>query len=260
MRLIDRAAQALNAIADSPAGVALTDLASQVGLPASTTHRLLAALSENRLVYQGSDARYRIGPGVLRLAQAFERHEALVAVARPYLEQTSKEINESVFLSGLVGGEVVCMATAEVPRLLTFFMRVSERTPYHAGASARAILAFRSPEFITEALQRETMTRYTDRTPTTIPEVVKVLRDVQRNGYAVCDEEMEVGVTALAAPIFDLSGQAVAALTAVAPSDRLSGAKRADAVACLQSCALRVSEGLGYTQALSAHEESFQRA
>jgi DNA-binding IclR family transcriptional regulator len=256
MRLIDRAAQALNALADSPAGVTLSDLASQVGLPASSTHRLLAALSANRLVYQAGDGKYRIGPGVLRLAQAFERHEALVAVARPYLEQTSKDINESVFLSGLVGGDVVCMATAEVPRLLTFFMRVSERTPYHAGASARAILAFRSPDFIEEALKSETMVRYTDRTPTTVREVLKVLRDVQTNGYAVCDEEMEVGVTALAAPIFDVSGQAVAALTAVAPSDRLSGGKRIGAITSLKAAAMRISEGLGYSGASAAQEIS----
>jgi DNA-binding IclR family transcriptional regulator len=246
MRLVDRTVRAMHVVADAPTGLLLTEVAARLELSPSTAHRLLGALAEHRLVYQGDDRRFRIGPGLVRLAQAFERQAPLLGVAKPVLDSLSRQINETVFLSELVDGDVICVATAEVARLLTFYMRMAERTPYHAGASARAILAFCPEEFIQDRLRNETLTKFTARTPTTYEEARAVLELTRRTGYAVCDEEMEVGVTAVSVPIFDYRGKATAALTVVAPSDRLAMSFRDDVVDALQHAASTVSSGLGY--------------
>ena len=233
-------------LADSPSGLQLTEIATRLELAPSTLHRILGALSPHKLVYQGADRRYRIGPGIVHLAQAFQRQNPVVAVSRPVLDRVSHELEESVFLSELIGNDVVCVATAEAPRLLTYYMRISARTPYHASASARAILAFLPPERIAERLATEPLTGFTDRTPTTIDAIMRVLTDVRECGYATCDEEMEIGVVALAAPIFDGFGQPTAALTVVAPADRLPSTTRARPVEVLLHGAAEISRGLGF--------------
>ena len=245
MRLIDRAVQVLNALADSPMGLALTELSAQLDLPVGSTHRVLASLMPSRFVYQGDDRRYRIGPGIVRLAQAFQHQGVLLEVSKPLMDDTSRELRESVFLSELIGEDVVCVATAEAPRLLTFYMRISERTPYHAGASARAILAYCADEVITSRLAAENMVAFTNRTPTTMAVAMAKLDAARRDGFAVCDEEMEIGVTAIGVPIFDADRHPVAALTVVAPSDRLHSDLRGRIVAKLQAAAREISAGLG---------------
>lgn len=246
MQLTDRVVRLLNVLADSPSGLQLTEIAARLELSPSTAHRLLGALAPHKFVYQGADRRYRIGPGIVRLAQAFQRQNPVLAVSRPVLDRVSQELQESVFLSELIGNDVVCVATAEASRLLTFYMRISERTPYHAGASARAILAFSPPEQIAERLAAEPLTAFTERTPTTIDDAIHALEGVRERGYATCDEEMEIGVVALAAPIFDAFGCPTAALTVVAPADRLAPAVRTRPVEVLRQASAEISRGLGF--------------
>lgn len=247
MRVVDRTLQLLEALSADAYGVGVTKLAEQLRDAPSTVHRLLTVLVRHRLVVQNIDSkRYRLGPGVLRLGEAYLRQNPLISVAQPHLADLRSRTSESVFLTEYVNGEAICVATAESPRPLRFFMRVGQRMPYHAAASARAILAFRPQEEAKELLRDEALQRFTETTPTTIDAVLAELGRVRQDGYAACDEEMEVGVTALSVPIRNAAGEAIASLSIVAPEHRLAGALREAAVKGLLQQASNISAALGH--------------
>lgn len=247
MRVVDRALRLLDVLAERGDSVGVTQLSEQLGVPASTLHRLLGVLVRHGLVVQETASRrYGLGPGVLRLAQSYLQGNLLVSAAQPFLASLRSRLQETVFLTALVGDDAICVASAESPRPLQFYMRIGQRMPYHAAASARAILAYRSPEEITRALGQEALERFTRATHTTAGEVRAELARVRAQGYAVCAEEMEVGITAVSAPVRDRSGTAIASVTVVAPSERLAGAQQSLAAAAVRATADAISEALGY--------------
>ena len=245
MQAIDRTARILTALATCPDGMGVSELAREVGEAPSTVHRLLTALTQHDLAIQEADRRYRLGVAVLRLAQAFQRQDRLVTVASPFLHALSERTQESLFLSELIGDDVVCVASAESPRPLTYYMRPGGRLPYHASSSARAIIAFRPQELATRLVAQETLIAFTERTPTT---AVGALREIERTydrGYAICDDEMEVGVLALSVPVCN-DHEALASITIVAPTHRLEPKVRADIVCLLEEAASAIETSLGH--------------
>lgn len=255
LKVVDRTLQLLEALSADGSGLGVTRLADMLGDAPSTVHRLLAVLTRHRMVIKDPESRrYRLGPGVLPLGEAYLRHNSLITVAQRYLDDLRSRTLESVFLTEYVNGDAICVATAESPRPLRFFMRVGQRMPYHAAASARAILAFRSSDEIERLLHREALERFTEMTPTTFQEALGELERVRQEKYAACDQEMEVGVTALSVPIRDATGDVIASLTIVAPQQRLSGEHREPAINLLHEQADGISRSLGYRP--SSHFDS----
>ena len=249
MRLVSRTVEVLKALAEAPEGVGVTRLAERLSESPSTIHRLLVALMEHDYVARNPDRRYRLGVGVQGLAFAFQRKDRMVMLAKPYLSKVVADTRESVFLSEQIGDDVICVASAESPGLLTFFMRLGRRTPYHAGASARAILAFKPTSEQLRLLSAQRLERYTPRTPSSISAARAALDATRARGYAVCDEEMEIGVTAVSVPIVDATGNVGASLTIVAPQDRLAEPARHEAAELLSSVSRSISTELGFRPA-----------
>ncbi len=247
MHVVERTLQVLDALSGQSDSVSGVQLGQQLGLPASTLHRLLAVLVKHGFAVQEADSRrYRLGPAVLSLSQAYLRRNPLTSVALPHLAQLRSRVQETVFLTALVGDDAMCIATAESPRPLQFFMHPGRRMPYHAAAAARAILAYRSDEEALRLLCGEVLERFTPSTPTTVEQVLSELQAVRQEGVAVCAEEMEIGVTAISAPVRDAAGVSIASVTVVAPSGRLWGAERRGAAEAVQDTAQAISEALGY--------------
>ncbi len=247
MRVVERALTLLEVLAGQTGSVGVLQLSEQLGLPPSTLHRLLAVLARRGYVTQdAASRRYRLGPAVLRVAQAFLSQNPLVATAQPHLARLRSATHETVFLTAWLGDDAVCVATAESPRPLQFFMRVGQRMPYHGAASARAILAYRPAPEIERLLRREVLERFTASTPSRVEDVMADLARVRQQGYTVCNEEMEVGVTAIAAPVRDASGEVVASVTVVGPSERLAGEREPDVRRLVLATSAEISHALGY--------------
>ena len=246
MKLLSRTIEVLNALAEAPDGMGVTRLAESLDESPSTIHRLLTALSRYDYVVRDGDRRYRLGVGVLSLANAFQRHDQLVIVAAPHLSRLVAETRESVFLSKRIGDDVVCVASVESPRPLKFYMGLGQRTPYHAASSARAILAFKPSSERKRLIEAEELEAFTPNTPRTVVAAMEALEATRSQGYAVCDGELEVGVTALSVPLATATGEIDASLTLVAPQDRLSGADRPEAARRLKQAGARISADLGY--------------
>ena len=223
----------------------MTRLAQQLGESPSSIHRLLTALVEHDYVARDEDRRYRLGVGVLKLANAFQHQNRLVMITKPYLTRLSAETRESVFLSELIGHEVICVANAESPGFVAVYMRLGQRAPYHAAASARAVLAYRAEAEQAWLLQAERLDAYTQRTPRTVAEAGAALEETRARGYAICDEELEVGLTAISVPVVGSKGDVAASLSLVAPQDRLSRAARLQTARSLAEVSHAISTELG---------------
>lgn len=246
MKALTRALRILDALSAESRALGVTELADRLDEPPSSTHRLLQVLTHVNLVIQDSDSRrYRLGPHILSLADAFARQNPLIDVARPYLASLRTATGEAVFLTELVGQDAVCVATAERDRPLLFYMRVGQRMPFHASAAARAILAFRPLDETKAFLQREALEPFTDSTITTVSKALSSLDWIRHHGYATCEQEMEVGVSAVSAPISNRCCEVFASVTLVAPHQRLIGDLRATVVHLLLNSATEISNALG---------------
>ena len=226
MRVVVRTVEVLEFLSEHPEGIGVMKLADALGEAPPTVHRVLATLLSLGYVTQDPvSRRYLLGAAVMRLGQAFLQRDNLVASGSPFLRDLAARTLESVFLNELIGDDVVCVASAESPRPLSIYMKVGQRTPYHAGSSARAILAYQPPERQRLLLEKERRQRFTPLTPITVADALSELERTRSRGYALCDQEMEEGITAVSVPIRDAEGRVTASLTIVGPQDRLASAE-----------------------------------
>jgi DNA-binding IclR family transcriptional regulator len=149
------------------------------------------------------------------------------------------ETHECCFVSMLVDQQVVCLQTMESdnPHRARFYHRPGQIMPIHASAAGKAIVAFQPPAVQDEILAQMKLERFTPRTIVSLDDFRTCLRTVKERGFALCEEELELGVSAAAAPIADLQGRVRASVTAVAPTVRIQNGLEDGLIASLQAAA-----------------------
>ncbi len=215
---IERAFAVLWALADGPIGV--TEVADRVGLPKSTAARLLASLSREGVVEQvPGDTRYRLGPRLVTLAARIRPTRSVAALARPSLEDLAAATGEAAGLSVADGLMVHYIDQVGGRNPVSVRDWTGSRIPLHAVPSGQVLLAHARPTFVQRYLGRP-MERFTDRTLTTAEALLERMRAIRRDGYAWALEELDEGISSVAAPVADGSGEVVAALHLHGPSYR----------------------------------------
>ena len=238
---IDRGAQLLALVLESDAPRALSELAADAGLPKSTASRILGALERNGLVEQeGMRGAFRAGPvmarfagrgiSLRRLAELSERPMAALS------EATGETINVAV--AGPAGVEHV--AQVDSVHYLGTSHWVGRRVPYHCSANGKVLLAFSAAGAVAGELEPRT-----SRTITEPALLAAELESVRREGYATAVDELELGLSAVAAPVLDDSGRAVAALGVSGPTLRLSPRRIAELRPIVIKQARALGEQLG---------------
>ncbi len=218
-----RALSLLNRIAECPDdGASLTDLAQQVGLPASTAHRLLLTLEQERYVRFGASRRlWTIGVQAFVTGCSFIKTRNLAALARTHLRQLMENSGETVNLAVEDKGEAVYLAQVECRQMMRVLARPGTRVPMHCSAVGKAIFSETSDKAIGQILRQHGMPKLTAKTIVT-PAVLRTeLLKVKGQGYAVDDEEHAVGLRCIAAPVFDETGDVVGAVSVSGPMARI---------------------------------------
>ncbi len=223
VRSLVRALSLLNRIAESPEdGASLTDLAQQVGLPLSTAHRLLLTLEQERFVRFNHERRlWCVGVQAFVAGCAFVKTRSLAALARPHMRRLMEESGETVNLAVEDSGEAVYLAQVECRQMMRALARPGSRAPMHASAVGKAIFSKNSEKAIAKILHKEGMPRLTAKTLTTPAALRAELEKVRAQGFAVDDEEHAVGLRCVAAPVFDETGDAIAAVSVSGPLARI---------------------------------------
>lgn len=199
----------------------LSEAAEITGHTRASARRSLLTLQ--RLGYVVSDGKYfRLGARTLRLGHAYVASTPLCRVVQPVLEATTERTHESSSVAVLDGMDTVFVARATARRSLSDGLGMGSRLPAYCSATGRVLLAEQSDEAVERALRQIPRRKLTPRTRTDIPELLNLLRQARADGYAVCDEELELGVRSIAVPLRDNEGRAIAAMSLVAANSRMS--------------------------------------
>jgi IclR family transcriptional regulator, acetate operon repressor len=215
---IDRGAELLVRVLESPEPAALTDLARATGIPKSTASRLLSALERRGLVEQdGERGRLRPGPAILRAAERGLLERNLVELAGPSLGALGDDTGETINLAvpGLAGVEH--LAQVDSTHFLGAGQWVGRSVDYHCTANGKVFLAFGSAPLPDGPLEPMTELTVTD-----MRRLAVELEAIRERRFAAAVDELELGLAAIAAPVCGSGGGVIAALSISGPTTRMS--------------------------------------
>lgn len=243
---VDRALQILEILArQGDAGV--SQIAEEMGVHKSTASRLVGSLLGRELVRQNSErGKYQLGFGILRLASSVPGRLSVVREASEVLESLAAQYKETVNLAVLRSNFAVNVDQAMGPSSLATYDWVGSLTPLHATSSGKVLLAAlptgeRDTIFKTVGLPART-----PRTITNRAQLEKQLLDVARQGYAVVHEEFEIGLTAVAVPVFNHLGIVIAAVSISGPAFRFTPEDQPGLIDGLREAGMAISTKMGF--------------
>ncbi len=243
IQVIERMMTLLDALAASPEAASLKHLASVTELHPSTAHRILAAMTTARFVERQDAGTYRLGIRLLELGNIVKSRISVREVALPYMQTLHETIGEAINLGARHDDEIVYIERTSSGRaLLRVVYLVGGRAPLHLTSLGKLFLAADSPQQVRDYARRTGLPGKTPRSLTMLATLEKELDKVRRHGIAYDDEEAEIGLKCVAAPIHDEEGHVIAALSVSAPADRHDPAWAAQ----VRQAADAVSHALGY--------------
>ncbi|MER6419363.1 IclR family transcriptional regulator [Streptomyces sp. NPDC001137] len=237
---LERAFDLLERMADAGGEVGLSELSASSGLPLPTIHRLMRTLVACGYVRQQANRRYALGPRLIRLGESAAR--LLGTWARPYLARLVEETGETANMALLDGDEIVYVAQVPSKHSMRMFTEVGRRVLPHSTGVGKALLANTPDDEVRALLSRTGMPAATDRTITTPEGFLAALEEVRRDGYAVDDNEQEMGVRCLAVSV--PNSPTAAAISISGPAGRVTEAATDKIVPVLQQVAVELSEAL----------------
>ncbi len=246
---LDRALDVLEALAAGDDDVGLSQITERTGLPLGTAHRLLSSLVARGYAAQDRETRlYGPGPKLLEVAAraAASRRFDLSRIARPCLRDLTDATDETSNLLVLQGDEGVYSEQVGSQRLVRMFTEVGQRVPLYCTGGGKAILSGLPEEQLEAYLARTTLRAFTPKTIATPERLRRELAAAHEQGFALDDEEREIGVCCIAAPIFDRFGRCVAALSISGPTTRMSRERALSLGPRVRQAADTCSDQLGY--------------
>lgn len=231
---VDRALDLLEALAglDGPVGVG--EVAALTGLPQGTAHRLLRSLQRRGYVRHDATRKYSLGAAAFRLGDAAQR--SLSRSARPHLAQLVELAGETANLAVLEGDDVVYVAQVPSPRTLRMFAEVGRHVPPHSTAVGKVLLAAMDPDRALGVVRRRGLAAMTEHTITDLAAFGVELDRVRAQGFAVDEQEQELGVRCVAVPVGG-GADVIAALSLSGPAERFRGADSVGLVAGMRGVA-----------------------
>ena len=225
-------------------GLTLAAAATATGLPRATARRSL--LTSVRQGYVATDGnRFSLLPRVLELGYARLGQLSLGELAQPHLEQVARTVHESASMAVLDGHDIRYVARAAAGRIMSVDIMIGTRFPAFATSMGRVLLADLPPEMREEFLTDARISSLTRHTVTDLPTLLRILDNVERDGYALVDQELEEGLRSMAVPVLDPSGVATAAINVSMHAARTSAAEaRASVLPALLAAATAISADL----------------
>ncbi|WP_338827469.1 IclR family transcriptional regulator [Neomoorella thermoacetica] len=211
---LEKALKILEALAAAGEGIGLSELSRRLNLNKSTVYRMLSTLKAYGYVDQEETTeKYVLGLKILDLSGSLLERLDVRAVAHPYLKELADATQEVAHMVIRDGAEAVYIDKVEGNRTIRMHSQIGRRVALHSTAVGKAILAFLPEQEVVKIATDRGLPRFTPRTITTMASLQAELARVREHGYSVDDGENEEGIRCVGAPIFDHSGQVVAALS-----------------------------------------------
>ncbi|WP_067430273.1 IclR family transcriptional regulator [Nocardioides jensenii] len=215
---LDRAATLIRTVVQADEPLSFVDLFEECGLPKSTTSRLLTALERTELLERNGDGSYVAGPLFWLYATRHDPWEELVRLARPTMEKVGKDTLETVNLAVPRGDRVVQVAQVDTPYMLGTRDWTEVEVPAHCSALGKILYTHAVLELPTGRLDQ-----LTEHTVADVDDLRRDLDRGRRRGYATTVDELEIGLTGVAAAVRGADGTVIASLGISGPSQRLQG-------------------------------------
>lgn len=244
IQVIERMMSLLDALAMSPDPASLKQLAAATELHPSTAHRILAAMTAARFVERQDAGNYRLGIRLLELGNLVKSRINLREIALPFMQRLHESIGEAINLGIRHEDELVYLERTSSGRsLVRVVYLVGGRAPLHLTSVGKLFLAADTAQEVKEYAKRTGLPGKTPHSLTTLTTLEKELDKVRRHGIAFDNEEAEIGLKCVAAPIRDDESRLVAGLSVSAPVDRHDP----DWVTLVRQTADDISHALGFT-------------
>ena len=200
----------------------ISQLSIKTGLSRAAVRRCLYTLTKLGFAGAEDGSRYSLRPRMLTLSHTYTTSNTLAAAAQPILERMSASLRESFSVATLDGEDIVYIARTQVNRVMAVDLHIGSRLPAYCTSMGRILLAYLPAEQLEQYLTKVDLIPHTTRTITSLEKLRLALRNVRRNGYAICDQEYEVGLRSIAVPVYSSSGRVVATLNLSGNAPRLS--------------------------------------
>ncbi|TDR32402.1 IclR family transcriptional regulator [Hydromonas duriensis] len=250
IQVLERANDLLNVLAQNNQAMSLKSLSEQTGLHISTTHRILNDLVLARMIDRPSSGHYQLGMRLLELGNLVKARLNVRDVALPIMKLLHQQTRQTINLSMRQNDEIIYIERAFSERSGMQVVRaIGGRAPLHLTSVGKLFLAQDDKTALLSYATRTQLKGQTKNSITTLEKLHKELDWVRMNHLARDREELELGVSCMAAGIYDDSHQLVAGLSISAPAERVQEAW----VKLLQEAAYKISHAMGYSAKSNKH-------
>jgi IclR family KDG regulon transcriptional repressor len=224
----------------------ITEIAQSLQMGKSTVHRIVSTLAEEGFLTKDPETqKYKLGYSVLALCGVVTANLDIYNESLPIVRKLVDTVGETAHIGILEGTDVIYLLKVECNHYVRFLTHVGRRNPLHCTSSGKVLLAHKDPSFIENYLSRG-LKAYTANTIHTPDRLLKELAAIKKQGYATSYEELLEGVHSVAAPVYDYTGQVVAAVTVVGPKQRMGHSKTSFFVKHVVEASNTISRNLGY--------------
>lgn len=247
---VSNAFRILSCFSDRNPELRLKDISEMTDMTPSAVSRSLATMREVGYIDQNPQTgAYRLSIRFVELAGIVLNSMEIRRRATPYLDELIERTGLTANLGVLDRGEVVYVARIESPDVIRRYFQIGKRNPVHCTALGKALMCDKSDEEIEAIIKERGMIRRTINTITDLDQFKECLGEARLRGYAVDYEELINGINCLAAPIRDLSGEIIAAISIVGHVSRCPADRILEYVPIILEISLRISQGQGYALA-----------
>ena len=231
--------------------ISLTAISKGMNLSKSTVHGLISTLEQTGYVFQDqTTGLYSLGLKLFELGQVVYASMDLRSIAMPFLLEIGKKYEETVHLAVLSAGEVVYIEKVDSTHSIRIISYIGGRNPAHCTGVGKVMLAGLSEKELERVVLQIGLQRFTEKTITDLSELKQQLELIRIRGYAVDDEEIEVGLRCVAAPIKDYKGETIAAVSISGPMGRMADIRFNEVTKDIVDTDDQISLRLGYNPTL----------
>lgn len=246
---VDRALSILEVLSDYNEGLGVTEISDKIGLHKSTVYRLLSTLIYKGYVVQDSKSnKYRISLKLFELGNKRVENMDILSVSKTYTEELMKSVNEVVHLVIREGNEIVYIDKVEADNIIQMVSTIGDRSPLYCTSVGKAILAQLPDEEVEKVWKDSNIKKLTENTITDLDDMKKELEMIREKGYAVDNEENEIGVRCIGAPVFNRFGKVEGAISISGPTFRITMDKIEDLSKEVIKYGKLISKELGYKE------------
>ena len=244
---VARAVSILECVASADSNAALGQISSELGLNKSTVHGIAATLEHlGYLARHPETGRYALGLKAWELGQSYVGNINILHESKVYMSNLVNKYQDTAHLAVLSDAEALFIHKIDCSRTVGIRIRVGTRTPLYCTGVGKALLAAQPASQLEKLLSKMVFIQYTEKTITNPETLMAELQSIRSRGFSMDRGEYESDLRSVGAPIFDHSGQPVAAVSLAGSAQRLSGDRLFDITADVRETARLISERLGY--------------